>query len=111
MKVAMLIALLALTGCVTTTQPTGRPLSYLSGSLGSNMDSTDHVRANEVLESGSEERPVSWVNPITQKRFTVTPLKTFKIGASDCRSYSAVYGGRTVTGRACRLDDGTWLSR
>lgn len=110
MKAAILVALLTLAGCATTV-PTVHPLSYLSASLGSNMDSTDHARANEVLESGSEERPVSWVNPISHKRFTVTPLSTFKRGDKDCRTYSAVYGGRTVKGTACRLEDGTWLAR
>jgi surface antigen len=111
MKAAVLAALLALAGCASTPQPKVHPLSFLSNSFGSNMDSTDHLRANEALESGSEERPVSWLNPITQKRFTVTPLTTFKRGDDDCRTYSAIYGGRTVSGRACRLLDGTWLAR
>lgn len=110
MKAMILVAMLALAGCATT-KPTSHYLSYLGNSLGSNMDSTDHDRANDVLESGSEERPITWVNQISKKRFTVTPLKTFKQGDKDCRTYSAIYGGRTVTGSACRLDNGTWMSR
>lgn len=111
MKTTIFFAVaLALTGCATK-QTVVHPLSYLSSSLGSSMDSTDHDRANEALEGGSEDIPISWINPITLKRFTVTPTSTYKFGAKDCRSYRAIYGGRTLSGDACRIEDGTWLAR
>jgi surface antigen len=111
MKATIFFAVaLALTGCASQ-QVSDRPLSYLSSSLGSNMDSTDHARANEALEGGSEDIPISWINPISLKRFTVTPTKTYRFGGKDCRSYRAIYGGRGLSGDACRVEDGTWLAR
>ena len=101
---------LAVSGCATTQAPTIRPASYLAAALGSNMDSTDHKRANEVLETGSDNRPVGWVNPATGYRFIVTPTKTLKKGSLDCREFAAVYGGRTVKGTACRQEDGIWFA-
>ena len=100
---------LAVSGCATTQAPTIRPASYLAATLGSNMDATDHRRANEVLETGSENRPAGWVNPTNGRRFIVTPTKTLKKGSLDCREFTATYGGRTIEGTACRQSDGSWL--
>jgi len=115
MKAPIVVALLVgLAGCSTVPvvepQP-GHPMSYLARSFGSSMDDFDRDRANDALESGSEERPFSWVNPASNRRFTVTPLSTFKRGSKDCRSYSAIYGGRKVSGTACRNEDGSWSAR
>lgn len=111
LKVLALAAAIALSGCTTTAQFEVPPASYLSASFGSLMDSSDHMRANEVLEGGSENRPVAWVNPVTRKRFTVTPTRTFKRGSLDCRDFEATYLGRSIKGTACRREDGTWLLR
>jgi surface antigen len=109
MKVLALALAITLVGCAT--QPQTIPASYLSGSFGSLMDASDHARANEVLEGGSENQPVSWVNPRSGKRFTVSPTRTFKKGELDCRDFRAIYGGRTLTGTACRQENGIWISK
>lgn len=106
----LIAAVIVAPGC-STTKLEAPQASYLSSSFGSLMDATDHARANEVLEGGSEKRPMAWVNPITKRRFTVTPTRTFKRGDLDCRDFEATYVGRSTTGTACRREDGVWLLR
>lgn len=109
MKALALAIVLATTGCATITADV-HP-SFLSNSFGSSMDPSDHAQANEVLEGGSENKRVAWVNPRTLKRFEVIPTRTFKRGSLDCRDFLASMAGRSVSGSACRREDGTWVSR
>jgi len=70
-------------------------------------------RALETQVSGT---PVSWQNPDSGASGTVKPTRTFKNQSDQfCREYERVetIGARreTVSGIACRGDDGQWRTR
>jgi anti-sigma factor RsiW len=70
-------------------------------------------RALETQVSGT---PVSWQNPDSGASGTVKPTRTFKNHSDQfCREYERVekVGARTetVSGIACRGDDGQWRTR
>jgi L-rhamnose isomerase len=70
-------------------------------------------RALETQVSGT---PVRWDNPDSGTTGTVKPIRTFKNHNDQfCREYERVEttGGRTesVSGIACRGDDGAWRTR
>jgi len=100
-KFTALAAIASLTGCVTAPQQTIYPhqASFFS-------DPHDRDRANEVLEGGSEDFPVSWVSANGQ--YTVIPTRTYKSGDQDCREFTASNGKKKIKSSACRRDDGTW---
>lgn len=69
-----------------------------------------------ALESQVSGTPVRWDNPDSGATGTVKPIRTFKNHNDQfCREYERVEttGGRTesVSGIACRSDDGTWRTR
>lgn len=108
MKVFTLLLVAFLAGCATT-QTTIHPKSYLAESMGSSMNRLDHQKANQVLEEGSEGKRVSWVSS-SGNWLSVTPTKTFKLGAMDCRNFEAeLIHYKKINGEACRREDGTWF--
>lgn len=69
-----------------------------------------------ALESQVSGTPVRWDNPDSGATGTVKPIRTFKNHNDQfCREYERVEttGGRTesVSGIACRSDDGAWRTR
>jgi len=72
----------------------------IGGMIGSNMDETDRMQAQGVLEQ------------TTHAQYEVIPTRTVQTSRGACREYTtkAVINGKkeTVYGYACRQPDGTW---
>jgi surface antigen len=84
----------------------------IGGMIGSNMDETDRMQAQGVLEQTPDRQPVVWQNPNTHAQYEVIPTRTVQTSRGACREYTtkAVINGKkeTVYGYACRQPDGTW---
>ncbi len=66
-----------------------------------------------ALESNKSGHGANWINPDSNHRGAVTPLRTFKSETGqDCREFQrlATIAGKTgfAYGTACREPDGTW---
>ncbi len=86
--------------------------AMIGGRIGNSMDETDRVKAQSTLEDSSTDKTVAWRNPDTQSSYEMTPTRTYTAASGPCRDYTmdAWIDGKeeTVTGTACRQDDGTW---
>jgi len=87
--------------------------SILGNSVGSSMDDVDQYCSGQTFEQAPDNQPVAWVNPDTQRQYTVTPTKSYEErDGRTCREYSTdvQVGGRSQegTGTACRNSDGSW---
>lgn len=84
----------------------------VGGNVGRYMDQADQLQTAQVLETAPSNETVAWVNPDTQARYEVTPVRTYESGGRYCREYTtqAAIGGRLqeVYGTACRQPDGSW---
>lgn len=92
----------------------GTLLGALIGSqIGKSIDTTDELRAQQVLEYNRTQQPTSWYNPDTGANVTMVPVNTYQSSSGQyCREYQTdiVVGGRTEQGygTACRQPDGSW---
>lgn len=86
----------------------------IGGSVGNNMDRVDNLNLNNALQNQRDNKSTTWVNPNSNKRYTVTPTTTSNDGDNYCRDYSmnTIIDGQsqTVTGRACRVN-GRWVKQ
>ncbi len=84
----------------------------IGGRIGSNMDDRDYQQTGLALENSRTGETTEWVNPDTGNRFALRPTNTYQASSGPCREYTmdARIDGRdeTVTGTACRQEDGTW---
>ena len=85
----------------------------LGGVIGSSMDTTDQLAAERALEDSPTGQSVSWTNPDTSAKYTMTPTRTFSnSNGQDCREFTtvAIIEGKKeeISGKACREPDGTW---
>lgn len=85
----------------------------IGGSIGASMDEADQYCTGQAFEYAADNQPVQWSNPDTRSQYTVTPKKTYTSSSGNyCREYTstAVVNNRedTVTGTACRDDQGNW---
>jgi surface antigen len=80
--------------------------------VGRTMDEVDQKCTGQVLERADTDQTVSWNNPDSGVRYSVTPTNTYEADERFCRNYvtRATIDGRseTITGSACREEDGTW---
>ena len=87
----------------------------LGGSIGRSMDEADRACIGQALEYEPAGREVTWTNPDTDARYTITPAEPYSDDGRYCREFTrqAEVGGRTETvrGTACRQADGTWKVR
>ena len=95
----------------------GAVLGGLVGSeIGKSLDKADRMylnRAAEQAQTAPVGRSISWNNPDSGNRGTVTPVRDGRDGSNNyCREYeTTVYiDGRaeTGTGTACKQADGRW---
>lgn len=95
----------------------GTLLGALVGSeVGRSLDKADMLyaqRANQQAHSAPIGDTISWNNPESGNRGTVTPVRDGYADSGDyCREYQqTIYVGgqqETATGIACRNADGTW---
>ncbi len=88
----------------------------LGGVVGSSMDKTDLIYTQQSLETSQTNSPVSWTNPDSQAKYTVTPTSNFQnLKGQNCRDYTtvAIIDGKReeLQGSACRQADGSWKAQ
>lgn len=83
------------------------------GNVGRAMDETDRANLAGTLEAVRTGVTSSWRNPDTGNSYSVVPFRTILSIREPCREYNiaAIIGGieEQEQGRACRLDDGSWV--
>ncbi len=89
----------------------GGVLGYI---VGNEMDKSDHARLNQVYESSPSNQRTQWVNPDTNRSYTVTPKPAYKESSGHvCREAEilATVDGRPekVVSTACRDNEGRWV--
>jgi surface antigen len=87
--------------------------AIVGGNIGQGMDRTDAVYASRALETAPSGNPVTWTNPDSGNRYTVTPTRTYRnAGGQYCREFTTWgwIGGyeQQLHGTACRMADGSW---
>jgi surface antigen len=83
--------------------------------IGRRMDIEDRYCTGRALDFAEDQASVRWLNPANRASYTVTPLSSYRDGATTCREFTT----RMTLGRqeetaariACRQPDGTWLIR
>lgn len=99
---------------------TGEFLARRNFELASEQRARDSALAEATLRRALETQvsgtPVRWENPDSGTSGTVKPIRTFKNQSDQfCREYERVetVGSRTetISGIACRGDDGQWRTR
>ena len=89
----------------------GGLLGYI---VGNEMDKYDQARLNQAYETGPSHQSTHWVNPDTNRSYTVTPQPAYKQPSGQvCREAEilATVDGRPekVVSLACRDNDGRWV--
>ena len=89
----------------------GGLLGYI---IGNEMDKYDQARLNQVYETGPSHQSTHWVNPDTNRSYTVTPQPAYKQPSGQvCREAEilATVDGRPekVVSTACRDNNGRWV--
>ena len=115
----------ALLGAVTGSQAskgTGRTAAIIGGGflgavigrkIGRRMEEADRAKSQQVLETVPSGQTVTWKNPDTGGRYSLTPTRTYQvISGQHCREYTTrvfIEGNEEqVKGTACRTADGWW---
>jgi len=90
--------------------------AFAGSSVGSSLDKADQAALERstvaALNSNRIGKPITWRNPRTGNRGTVTAINQTVTSAGYCREYQQVLtiGGReeNAFGVACRQPDGSW---
>ncbi len=87
--------------------------ALVGGNIGQGMDRTDAVYASRALETAPSGNAVTWTNPDSGNRYTVTPTRTYRdTDGRYCREFTTWgwIGGyeQQLYGTACRMADGSW---
>jgi len=85
----------------------------IGNTVGESMDVADKYCAGQAFVNAKDSQSVAWINPDTQRQYTVTPDNTYtRDNGRYCRDYTSsvvVNGQRTqATGTACRENGGNW---
>lgn len=95
----------------------GALIGALVGSeIGRTMDEVDKQKAQQAYDQAAEApmgKTITWNNPETGNKGTVTPVREGTSGAGEyCREFqqTVTIGGKTeeAYGTACRQPDGSW---
>lgn len=89
----------------------GGMLGYI---VGNEMDKYDQAQLNQVYESSPSNQRTQWVNPDTNRSYSVTPKPAYTQPSGQvCREAEilATVDGRPekVVSTACRDDEGRWV--
>ena len=89
----------------------GGLLGYI---VGNEMDKYDQAQLNQVYESSPSHQRTQWVNPDTNRSYTVTPQPAYTQSSGQvCREAEIIANvdGRPekVKSTACRDNDGRWV--
>ena len=86
--------------------------AYIGGKIGKTMDTQDRMKVQQALETSKTGQSVSWRNPDSGNRYTVSPTKTYYSDNRPCRQFktTAIINGKQeiVYGKACRDSRGKW---
>jgi surface antigen len=86
--------------------------AFLGGHIGRRMDRNDQLKTAEALEMSPDDRPTTWRNADSERRYSVMPTRTYQGPSGRCRNFTILTekdGLREVReGTACRQPDGTW---
>lgn len=90
--------------------------ALIGNRIGQYMDRQDRMYFSQALEREPDGHTRAWQNPNTHHRYRVTPTKTYyrkhRGHRQPCRRYvtTAIIDGKAqkITGRACRMPNGTW---
>lgn len=100
----------------TTTEPmsTAAPAAPAAPAVSFGaMDSVDHTKRNQALQSSRTNDTTSWHNPNTDVTYALTPTDTYKNNQGQtCRKYTLVKSKsgvrRMSVQQACRSANGSW---
>ncbi|MER9265696.1 hypothetical protein NKI63_14115 [Mesorhizobium sp. M0410] len=137
-RVALVSALLAISGCTTlskgpavtatpaATPPSGAKVAttiisamgggLVGGSIGASLSETEKRSALEAeykaLEYTASGQKVAWKSDSSAHRGEVVAAQPYRVGSQDCRQYTHTVftgtAGATARGTACRNADGSW---
>jgi len=136
-RVALVSALLAVSGCTTmggkgpAVTPASTPPSsgkvtttiisamgggLVGGSIGAGLSEAEKRRALEAeykaLEYTTSGQKVAWKGDQASHYGEVVPAQPYRVGSQDCRQYTQTVftsaAGVTARGTACRNADGSW---
>ncbi len=90
--------------------------AWVGGEVGASLDRADRLYLQQATYGALEHNPTgtasTWNNPDSGHYGSVTPLRTYKTAAEDCREYEQhiIIKGRDEIGygTACRQPDGRW---
>ena len=88
--------------------------ALIGGYVGHNMDSSDHARMNNAMNTNRANTSTTWRNEKTGATYTVTPTSRRMTinGNPNCRKYrsTAIINGqqKNVYGTACLDNNGAW---
>lgn len=133
---ALLAALLALSGCATTSggaltgaEPRGPGTGaaalaaamgggLVGGAIGKDLDKGERRKGLEAeyraLEYGQSGQPVEWKGASAGTSGSVVAAQPYRVGSQDCRQYTHTVTtsgqSQTARGTACRNADGSWTT-
>jgi surface antigen len=138
LRAVLVLSLLAVSGCGTTStmtgsgaQPGGTVVAsadgtgkarmvggLITGSIGEGLGSGDKRKALEAEYKALEYTPggqkVAWTGDRAGRSGEVVPAQPYRVGSQDCRQFShtvKVDGQtRNARGTACRNEDGSWAT-
>ena len=121
MTAAIILLVVATTGCATLEDNPKASIGALGGALlggfaGNALDQRDKRLAAEAQQRALELAPtgtaVTWKNPDNGHAGTVTPERTYQSGGTYCREFQShvTVDGKPdrAYGTACRQPDGSW---
>ncbi len=87
--------------------------AIVGNTVAEGMDRTDAVYTSRTLETARTGNAVTWTNPDSGNRYSVTPTRTYRTPSGQyCREFTTWgwIGGyeRQLHGTACRQADGSW---
>lgn len=90
--------------------------AWLGSEVGASLDRADRLYLEQATYSALEHNPTgtasTWNNPDSGHYGSVTPIRTYKTAAEDCREYEQhiiIEDHEQVGyGTACRQPDGRW---
>src|SRR3954462_13249542 len=89
--------------------------AFLGNEIGSSLDRADDLHRQRAIEQAlvaKPSQPITWTNPQTGHRGSVTTTRKYRTSGRQCREFqqTVVIGGQEeqAYGNACRQPDGSW---
>jgi surface antigen len=89
--------------------------AFVGSEIGVSLDRADDLHRQRAIEQAlvaKPRQPITWTNPQTGHRGSVTTTRRYREAGQQCREFqqTVVVGGRDerAYGTACRQQDGSW---